>query len=108
MVILAFGVLLYVPVNPAYAGTTTADFLRWERKSQEAFLQNSISMAGVIASQTDRQIAKCIDEWYFANVELVKSRNTEILEVMPEYKEFDPQAFLLAYLESACGKFDRE
>ncbi|MEM8750722.1 MAG: hypothetical protein AAGF28_10490 [Pseudomonadota bacterium] len=94
-------------VSPAYAGTTTADFLKWERKSQDAFLQNSISMAGVIASQTDPAISKCLDKWYFESDAVAQSRNEEILKLMPEYAQFRPQAFVMAYIENACGRFDR-
>ena len=90
--------------SSAYAGTTTADFLKWERKSQESFLQISISMAGVIASQIKPEASKCLDQWYFTSEELQSKRHDEILEIMPQYKDFDPHAFLLAYLEQACGK----
>ena len=90
--------------SSAHAGTTTADFLKWERKSQESFLQISISMAGVIASQIKPKASKCLDEWYFTSEELQSKRHDEILEIMPQYKDFDPHAFLLAYLEQACGK----
>ena len=93
--------------SSAHAGTTTADFLKWERKSQEAFLQNSISMAGVIASQINPEISKCLDKLYFKSETIAKERNQEILNLMPKYAEFRPQAFIMAYVEDMCGRFDR-
>jgi len=94
-------------IFPANAGTTTADFLKWERQSQESFLQNSISMVGVVASQASPQIAECLNGWYFQSSALAKERHAQILDVMPQYAEYDPQAVILAVLEGACGKFKK-
>lgn len=93
--------------SSAHAGTTTADFLKWEKKSQEAFMQNSISMAGVIASQINPEISKCLDKLYFKSENTAKERNQDILSLMPKYAEFRPQAFIMAYIEDICGRFDR-
>ena len=87
------------------AGTTTADFLKWERKSQIAYLQISISMAGYIASQIRPDIGKCLNDWYYKTKTLQKQRQNEILKAMPKYKKYDPTAVVLGYLEGACGKF---
>ena len=89
------------------AGTTTGDFLTWDANSQNAYLQNSISMAGVIASQAKPDIARCLDDWYFVDTATIQMRNTEILGIMASYREFKPQAVLLAVLEDVCGRFDR-
>ncbi len=64
-------------------------------------------MVGVVAAQTAPAIAGCLDEWYFASDTIAEERNAEILSVMVNYQEFDPQAFLLAYLENVCGEFER-
>ena len=68
-------------------------------------MQTSISMAGVIASQTRPETARCIDTWYYENEATKRTRHEEILQTMPDYAEFTPHAFLLAYLESVCGTF---
>ena len=91
-------------VSNANAGTTTSDFLKWERKSQEAFLQNSITMAGVIAAQSKPKISKCIDEWYFQSTDLRQRRHDEILMFMPKLKDYSPSAVVLAILNNVCGK----
>ncbi|MEM1009622.1 MAG: hypothetical protein AAGJ35_11520 [Myxococcota bacterium] len=102
--ILAFGVLLYAAPNPALAGTTTEDFLKWERKSQDAFFQNSITMAGVIAAQSKPKVSKCIDEWYFESTEIKQQRHQEILDFMPNLKSYSPSTVILAILNDVCGK----
>ena len=49
-----------------------------------------------------------MDDCYFKDDDTVQTRNQEMLDLMPEYVEFRPQAFILAYLEDVCGRFDRE
>jgi len=92
--------------QPLAAATTTADFLKWERKAQDSFFQISISMAGVIASQVRPEMAKCIDDWYYGDQSLESQHHTEILEIMSDYLEFKPHAVLLGYLEAICGKIN--
>ena len=89
------------------AGTTTADFLEWERESQEAFFQISLGMLGTVATQVNPEMTGCIDEWYFSSEETQELRATEMLDVMEQYVEFDPTAFVLAYAESICGSLKR-
>ncbi|MEO1189599.1 MAG: hypothetical protein AAFW60_11050 [Pseudomonadota bacterium] len=90
----------------AYAATTTADFLKWERSAQDSFFQISITMAATIAAQHRPQIAKCLEDWYFRNSELQDQRHDEILNQMPELTSYRPASVVLAFLEAACGKLD--
>ena len=96
-----------VCASNAAAQTTTADFLQWGRSSQDAFLQNSLSMAGVIASQTNPEIGRCLDEWYFTDAALREMRNGQILDEMQNLQEYLPQAVLLAIIEDVCGRYPR-
>ncbi len=89
---------------PAQAGTTTADFLTWERKAQVSFLQVAISMAGIFAAQVRPELARCIDNWYFKSDSITDARNAEMLRQMPQYKAFHPNAVVLGFIEQACGK----
>lgn len=102
--ILAFGVLLYAPINPAYAGTTTADFLKWERKAQDSFFRIAITMAATMTAQAQPEMAICIDSWYFKTEALQKNRHSEIIEQMPQLATYRPTSVVLAFLEAACGK----
>lgn len=89
------------------AGTTTEDVLKWQRSEQVSFLQISISMVAVVASQTKPEIARCLDDWYFESKAKQDQRHNEIIQLMPDYTEFDPSALVLGYLESVCGEFPR-
>jgi len=90
--------------QPASAGTTTADFLTWERKAQVSFFSTSIAMAAFILVQTKPKSAQCIEAWYFKNKHIQEQRNFEFLAEMPKYKKFHPQAVILGFIEQACGK----
>ena len=45
------------------------------------------------------------DKWYFKTSKLQDKRNSEIIEKMAQYEKFHPTSFLLAYIESVCGKY---
>lgn len=91
---------------PAHAGTTVADFLKWEQKAQTSFFQISISMLGTAATQVQPKMANCIDDWYLKDASLQTARHAEILKVMAQYTEYDPTAFILGYVESICGRIN--
>ena len=91
--------------SPVLAGTTSADFLKWEPKSQASFLHTSISMAATIATQVRPKVARCIDHWYFKSDEAKEARNAEIMAVMSKYTAYHPSSVLFAVIEKACGKF---
>jgi len=88
----------------AFAGTTTADFLKWDRKAQISFFQISLSMLGTVATQVRPEMASCIDNWYFKTKAVQDKRHAQLLKTMPQYAEFDPTAFMLGYVESLCGR----
>ncbi|MEL7398082.1 MAG: hypothetical protein AAFN44_17110 [Pseudomonadota bacterium] len=87
------------------AGTTTADFLEWERAAQESFLQTSIGMLTAIASQVNSDVASCIGDWYYSS-DQEEVRHDEMLEVMSEYSEYHPSTVVLAYVENICGRMN--
>ncbi|MEM9128192.1 MAG: hypothetical protein AAGA97_00465 [Pseudomonadota bacterium] len=88
------------------AETTTADFLEWDERAQASFFEISISMAGIIAAQTQPEIAECLNDWYYAEGNLPSKRHAEMIELMPQYAEHDPTVVVLAYIEGVCGEFD--
>lgn len=61
-------------------------------------------MLGTVTTQIRPEMADCIDEWYFIDPTRQADENEKILSLMSEYSEFDPTAFMLAYVESLCGK----
>jgi len=91
-------------VSQADAGTGHV-FLGWDTPSQDGFISTSISMAGIIASQTKPSIAACIDEWYFQNPAIKAQRNDEIRQSIRENRDFHPGAVIYALLTKRCGAF---
>ncbi|MBL27252.1 MAG: hypothetical protein CMM50_06860 [Rhodospirillaceae bacterium] len=97
------GALIY-PQSPWAEGFSSADFLRWDRQSQDFLIQTSVTMVGIVASQTTENFAPCLDRWYSASDDQVRaSRHDHILDVMREHPDYHPQAVILAVLKKQCG-----
>lgn len=78
----------------------SSEFLTWERNSQEFYIDTTIGMAGLIASQNDQAKGQCIDEWYFQR----QSDATDfILDVMRDYPNYHPRGTIAAIIEKQCG-----
>ena len=76
--------------------------LEWNRKSRNFYLETSVTMAGVVAAQSQKTAATCIGEWH---VEEHKKGYPAILETLRTYPAYHPQAAVLAVLRKACGTF---
>lgn len=85
------------------AGTTTADFLTWERSQQDSFFQISMLMLVTVSTQVHPEFSECVSGWYFGDEDKTEL-NAELLRVMQDFKEFSPSAFVLGYAEGVCGK----
>jgi len=84
---------------------TSAEFLSsGSVKSQDAYIQNAVTMTGVVATQVRPEVAACIDKWYAYSDGSNEKRNKEIREVMREYPEYHPAGVILAVIQQACGK----
>lgn len=92
--------------SSAHAGTTTADFLKWNGNQQKSFLQTSMSMLTTVAAQIKPDMAQCLDDWYYKESGLDKKRHAEIIKIMPQYTKFHPSTVILAYVENFCGKLE--
>ena len=82
-------------------------FLSFSRKSQDNFITTSVMMIGVIASQTNPRMARCINAWYRATPDRKEKRHNEILKAMHDLQRHVPTTIVLAVVERACGKFKR-
>ncbi|GFO81209.1 MAG: hypothetical protein A49_08360 [Methyloceanibacter sp.] len=80
-------------------------FLSWDTEAQNAFIQTSIGMAGVVATQTRKEMATCIDRWYFVSEEAKAERNEQIRTTIKKHSDFHPTGTIVAILEKACGPF---
>ena len=83
-------------------GFTGADVLKWDRDSQAFYFKTSVTMAGVIASQNNRDQAQCVDQWYGGQSE---RRDEAIRDAMRTYPTYHPQAVILWVLQEACTSF---
>lgn len=94
---------------PLYAktGFTVEKFLQFDKKAQDSYFQISITMAGVIATQTNKKIAVCIDDWYFKSLEISAKRNISMIALMKKYPSHHPSGIIAAAIERACGSFSK-
>ena len=96
--------LCYMPsyAEEAFKGET---FLEWREEAQHSYIQISIVMASVIASQMREGFAGCIGEWYSPDPGTEAERNREIVAVIRENPEFHPSGVILAVVQKQCGEF---
>ena len=83
------------------SGYTTEDFLKLEYPAQRSYIDANIGMASLIASQNNRTQGKCIDDWYYGDVD---STTRIILNIMRRLPDYHPRAVILAAIEKECGK----
>ncbi len=104
----AFVALLAIhPQLVSADGFTGADLLEWSDEGQNNYFQTSITMIGVVATQTGNHshIAACIDDWYWEG-DVAKPENNEMIRAaMQRFPDLYPQAIVLAVVEKQCGKF---
>lgn len=86
---------------------TGEKFLKWPRKSQDSLIQNSITMIAIVAAQTQKDIARCIDSWYVVDEAIKQQRHGYILDIIKENPSYHPQGVILAILQKRCGKFKK-
>jgi hypothetical protein len=91
----------------AYAqdGYTSADLLERPVEAQNAHIQISVGMIGVVATQTRPEIARCVDDWFFGDDAIMAERTENIRSVMREHSSFHPAGVILAVVQQACGSF---
>lgn len=99
--------ILAIP-QPVLAGTTTADFLKWEKEAQESFFSTSILMATFIAMDVRPEVAQCLNELYFKNLKGENEFNNRIRNVMAKNSDHHPSIIILASIEKECGTFKKD
>ena len=103
MLLLTAGPLAAQPADSQ--GFTGNEFLQWSRDSQEAFVANSISMIGIVASQSREDIALCIDYWYPQDRAIRDQRRKFLIDQISRFPDYHPQAVILAQIQKECGSF---
>ncbi|MEP3785592.1 MULTISPECIES: hypothetical protein [Paracoccaceae] len=100
----AFVVAFHPQVSWA-EGFSGKEFAQWETASQDNYIQTSVTMIGIVASEANSPIMGCVDEWYFTSETVKDERNQRIRAIITEYMDFHPSAVILAVVQDACGKF---
>lgn len=83
-------------------GFTAAEFLDWPAANQKLFIETSVLMSAVIASQNNQDVSRCVSAWH---VREKPSAFSPIMKALRENRSFHPQAVILAVLQKACGSF---
>lgn len=86
-------------------GFTGADFARWPIDAQNSFIQTSVTMAAVIAAQTNEATAECLNAWYRPDTSLKGGRNDELRRIITDNPDYHPTGVILALLFKRCGSF---
>ncbi|WP_273281526.1 hypothetical protein [Pseudooceanicola atlanticus] len=97
--------MVFHPQESWAEGRTGHNFLTWSKGTQDSFIDISVSMAGIVATQTKPSVARCIDDWYFASSAIRAQRNDEIRHSIRTHPEYDPAAVVYAFLKKVCGRF---
>jgi len=109
--IMAFSLFALASASPQTSRAenfTSGKFLKYSADGQKSFIEISITMAGAIAAQTKPNLARCLDNWYFADQAVQSQRIDHILATMREFPEYHPSGVVLAVLQKACGPFKNE
>jgi len=97
-------VLVSISSIQAYAEDLTSEHvLAWKPASQEAYIQTSVTMAAIIASQNDTAKSSCIDSWYFQSEEKRDAADRELKGNLARYPKSHPGAIVLATIVKKCG-----
>ena len=59
-------------------------------------------MASLVAAQSDKTHAKCLDDWYAAE----KAASDFVLATMMKFPEYHPRGVILAVMQKRCGSFN--
>lgn len=82
---------------------TSGEFLTWKSEQRIAYIQNSITMVGIVATQLDKEKARCIDAWHSKQI---NSGHPVVLRAMRKHADYHPQAIVLWILQKECGKLN--
>ncbi|MEM6276690.1 MAG: hypothetical protein AAF714_07035 [Pseudomonadota bacterium] len=101
---MALGAAAFIhPQESASDGFTGADFARWSADSQDSYIQTSMTMAGVVFTRTEPQVATCINDWYFSGDRL-EARNETIRGTISRYRDHHPAGVILAMILQECSE----
>jgi len=95
-------------IHPQFSFASGFDgkiFLTWNADGQDGYINTSVTMASVIASQTKPSVSNCIDQWYFQSDAIRAQRNDEIRQTIRENPTYHPSGVIYAWITKRCGAF---
>lgn len=90
------------PQETSAGGFTGTEFTTWKVESQDSYIQTSMTMAGVVLTQTHPDTARCLNDWYFAGENLQK-RNRAIRQAITAHEAAHPAGVMMALILKECG-----
>jgi len=103
-----FAAILSIALTSQATGASkvfrSSEFLTWKQTSQDFYIEASVGMASLIASQIDKAQARCIDNWYFKNE---AAANASIRNVMKNNPSYHPRGIILGVVQKQCGSFKK-
>ncbi|MGD1923182.1 MAG: hypothetical protein ACFB03_03195 [Paracoccaceae bacterium] len=80
-----------------------ADVLGWDQGQRDWYIQISVTMASIYASQIDKPKGSCIASWYLKSAQDRAVGNERITEVFREFPDHHPGTAIFAVLNMQCG-----
>ncbi|GAB5448435.1 MAG: hypothetical protein Gyms2KO_33080 [Gymnodinialimonas sp.] len=96
---------LTYPQHGSAQDFTGAEFATWSEESQNGFMQTSVTMAGIVFTQTHPGHASCIDAQYFADGAWDTSRG-QLRNTILDHQDAHPGGVILAVILRDCGALD--
>lgn len=93
------------PQESVADGFTGDDFLKWDRSAQDSYFQTSLTMAAIIATETNKPSGDCLADWYLSPDADRDSRNTELRSIIEQNAAFHPSSVIYLVLAEECGPF---
>ena len=90
------------PQESIAQGLTGTQFAGWPVDSQDSYIQTSVTMAGVVITQVNPAVSRCIDDWYVGGGRR-SERDAAIREIIRTHPNYHPSGTILAVLMDACG-----
>lgn len=81
-------------------GFKSSKFLTYQPDAQRSYINSSVVMASLIASQNSREQADCLNAWIGSNVD---TGYKPVIEAMMKFPDHHPSGVVLAVLQKACG-----
>ncbi|MEM6381310.1 MAG: hypothetical protein AAF739_01440 [Pseudomonadota bacterium] len=86
-------------------GFTGEQFLEWSDAAQDSYIQTSVTMAAILATQTNKPSGDCLTDWYFEPAANRAERHNSIKQTIARNGEHHPSSVIYLILEEACGPF---